>query len=177
MVREKRPLSAITCIVLHHAGSADKWSTHETLHQHLLATNLGYHATVDDDEVFKSKAAGHDGKWTWKVQAPLTEVVWGAAGCNYHGAHISVDGNSGVTGVTEDEKTCVVQITVAWCKQFGWKKKDVLGDKNGVGSRLITHNYVGLHISPKRYVTECPGKPLIDWMPEYRARVAAYLPD
>lgn len=175
MQRQKRPLAAIQWIIVHHSASADAYSTHETLDEHLKATNLGYHVSVDDDLVFKAKAAGHDGKFTFKAHAPLDEVVWGAAGCNYNGAHVSIDGNSLVNPPTEDEKTAVVQVIASWCKQLGWKKADVLGTKTKP-SRIQGHAYVGTHISAKKYGTACPGKPVIDWLPECRVRVAAYLP-
>jgi hypothetical protein len=168
LTRQTRPLSAIKYMVLHHAGSADQWSTHESLDAHLKATNLGYHVSIDDDAVFKAKAAGHDGKFTFKQHAPLTEVVWGAAGCNYNGAHLSVDGNSSTTGVTEDEVFAVVQVLASWAKQLNWKKADV--------ARIIGHNHVGKHISSPRYVTECPGRALTDLLPQIRERVAKYLP-
>jgi hypothetical protein len=170
-----RPLSAIEWIIVHHTASADKWSTHDTLAEHQAATNLGYHATIDDDAVFQSKAAGHDGKWTWKMQAPLTQKVNGAAGCNYAGAHVAIDGNSDKM-LTEDEKTCLVQVVAGWCKQLGWTKADVLGAKTKP-SRIQGHRFVGLHISATKYGTACPGEALIDFLPELRRRVAAYLPN
>ena len=172
MQRGKRTLSALKKhgrVVVHHAGSTDHNSNHETLAAHLKATNLGYHYTVDDDAVFKSKAAGSDGRWTFKQQAPLTDIVWGATGCNEHGIHVSIDGNSITTGVTDDEKTCLAQIIVAIFQQMGWTKKDLW--------RIVTHQYVGLHISYTKYFTECPGPPIINWMPECIRRVGTYLPD
>jgi hypothetical protein len=39
-----RPLAAIEWIIVHHTGSADRYSTHDTLAEHQAATNLGYHA-------------------------------------------------------------------------------------------------------------------------------------
>lgn len=170
-----RPLSAIEWIIVHHTASADKWSTHDTLAEHQRATNLGYHATIDDDAVFQSKAAGHDGKWTFKQQAPLTVKVNGAAGGNYAGAHVAIDGNSDQL-VTEDEKTCLVQVVASWCKQLGWTKADALGTKTKP-SRIQGHRFVGLHVSATKYGTACPGEALIAFLPELRRRVAAYLPD
>lgn len=172
--RQARPLAAIEWIIIHHTASADAYSTHESLAVHLKATNLGYHYTIDDDAVFQSKAAGRDGKWTFKQQAPLTEVVWGAAGCNYAGAHVAVDGNSDKM-LTEDEKTCLVQIVASVAKQLGWTKADVLGAKTKP-SRVQGHRFVGTHISPTKYGTACPGEALIAFLPELRRRVAAYLP-
>ncbi len=176
MTRQKRTVADIKYMVLHHTASNDRYSTHEILAEHLKATGLGYHVTVDDDAVFQAKAAGADGKFTWKQQAPDDEVVWGAAGCNYSGWHISIDGNSQETPVTDDEKHAVVQIMAAKAKAWGWRKGDVLGTRTQ-GSRIVGHNYVGTHISKTRYGTECPGRPLIAWIPELRIRVAAYLPD
>lgn len=170
MTRQKRPLSAITKIVVHHAGSNDKYSTHESLAEHIKATNLGYHMTVDDDAVFKSKEAGSDGKATFKQQVPDDEVVWGAAGCNYNGWHISIDGNSETTGVTNDEINCLVQIIASKCKQWGW-------DKDRARKNIITHQYVGLSISRPRYMTACPGNPIIFRMPSIIERVCSYLPN
>ena len=167
--RQKRPLSAIRYIVIHHTASADAYSTHETLALHQKATGFGYHATVDDDAALKAKAAGKDGSATWKQQTPLDEVVWGAAGCNYNALHLSFDGNTNTAPPTDDEAHLAVQILAAWAKKLGWRKKDV--------ERLVTHNYVGLHLSAKRYVTECPGHALIQLMPDLRRRVAAYLPE
>ena len=168
MTRQKRPLSAIKYIVIHHSASADKYSTHDTLAEHLKATNLGYHITIDDDAVFTAKVAGEDGKYTFRQQAPDDEVVWGAAGCNYNGWHVSIDGNSQVNPPTKDEIHALVQVIAAKAKAWGWKKADV--------GRIVTHNHVGLHISVSRYMTECPGKPIIALVPEIRERVAAYLP-
>lgn len=169
MTRQKRPLAAIKWLVLHHSASNDKYSTHETLDAHLLATNLGYHASIDDDAVFKAKEAGHDGKFTFKQHVPLEEVVWGAAGCNYNGAHLSVDGNTSTTGATDDEVFAVIQVFAAWAKRLGWKKRDV--------ARIISHNYVGTSISQPRYVTVCPGSALIAKLPHIREQVAKYLPE
>lgn len=168
MQRQKRPLSAIKYLVVHHTASNDKYSTHETLAAHQAATGFGYHATIDDDLVFTMKGAGKDGRYTFKQHAPLEEVVWGAAGCNYNGAHVSIDGNSLVAPPTDDEVFALVQILAAWAKRLGWKKKDV--------GRIITHNHVGLHVSATKYVTECPGASIIALMPSIRERVAAYLP-
>ena len=137
--RQKRPLSAIKYIVIHHTASADAYSTHETLAAHQKATGFGYHATVDDDAALKNKAAGKDGAATWKQQTPLDEV------------------------------DLAVQILAAWAKKLGWRKADV--------GRIVTHNHVGLHISPTRYVTECPGHALIAMMLAIRSRVASYLPE
>lgn len=175
MPRKKRPLDVIEWIILHHTASTDKYSTHETLAAHLAATNLGYHYTVDDDAVFASKAAGADGKWTFKQQAPLDEVVWGAAGANWNAAHIAIDGNSITTPPTADEKRCAVQLAATVAKNLGWKKADVLGTATKP-SRLQTHRWVGLNLSTPRYSTECPGPPLEAWMDEYRREVAAFLP-
>lgn len=169
MSRQKRLTSDILYLVLHHTASNDKYSTHASLDHHLKATNLGYHVTVDDDMVFAAKAAGHDGKFTFKQHVPDNEVVWGAAGCNYNGWHIAIDGNSQVNPPTDDEKYAVVQILATKAKLLGWRKKDVV--------RIVSHNWVGTHLSKPRYVTECPGKPLLDWMPTLRAKVAAYLPE
>ena len=169
MTRQKRLTSDIKYLVLHHTASNDAYSTHESLDAHLKATNLGYHVSIDDDMAFKAKSAGHDGKFTFKQHVPDNEVVWGAAGCNFNGWHLSVDGNSQVSPPTDDEKNAVVQVFAAKAKLLGWKKADV--------ARIVTHAYVGTHISAKKYGTECPGKPLIDWMPECRIRVAAYLPN
>lgn len=169
-----RPLSAIEWIIVHHTASADQWSTHDTLADHQEATNLGYHATIDDDAVFRSKAAGRDGKWTWRMQAPLTEKVNGAAGANWNAAHVAVDGNSDQL-LTDDERACLVQVVAGWCKQLGWTKADVLGTKLRP-SRIQGHRFVGTHISPTKYGTACPGEALIDFLPELRRRVAAYLP-
>lgn len=163
MTRQKRPLDAIKYIVVHHTASNDKYSTHESLDGHIQKTNLGYHVTVDDD-----KGSGADGYASFRRHVPDDEVVWGAAGCNYNGWHIAIDGNSQVTPPTEDEKNTVVQVVATICKRLGWKKRDVV--------RIVTHNYVGLVLSSKKYVTECPGKPIINWMPELRDRVSAYLP-
>lgn len=168
MTRQKRPLSAILYLVLHHSASNDRYSTHETLDAHLKATNLGYHATIDDDAVFAAKAAGSDKQFTFKQHVPLEEVVWGAAGCNYNGAHLSVDGNSSTTGVTDDEVFAVIQVFAAWAKRLGWKKRDV--------ARIVSHQYVGTHISATRYGTECPGTALLAKLPYIREQVAKYLP-
>ena len=167
--RQHRLTSDIKYIVVHHTASNDPTSSHSSLATHLFHTNLGYHVTVDDDAVFKAKGAGNDGKFTFKQQVPDNEVVWGASGCNFNGWHIAIDGNSLVHPPTEDEKFAVVQIIATKAKLFGWRKKDV--------NRIITHQYVGTHLSPKPYSTACPGKPIIDWMPELRTRVAAYLPE
>jgi hypothetical protein len=169
MTRVKRPLSAIQWVVIHHTASNDKYSTHETLDEHLKVTNLGYHVTVDDDLALTIKGAGADSKFTFKQHVPDDEVVWGAAGGNYHGWHISIDGNSLLKPPTEDEKFAVVQIVAQKVKRWGWKKKDVW--------RIVTHNYIGIHVSKPPYSTECPGLPTIEWMPELRKRVANYLPD
>ena len=168
-MRQQRPLSAIKYLVVHHTASSDAYSTHDSLDAHQRATGLGYHATIDDDLALKMRAAGKDGRWTFRQHAPLTEVVWGAAGCNYNGAHVSIDGNSQVAPPTDDEVFALVQVLAAWAKQLGWQKRDV--------SRIVTHNYVGLNISATRYGTECPGKPIIAMMPAIRERVAVYLPD
>lgn len=168
MSRQVRKTSDIQYIVLHHTASNDKYSTHETLDEHLRATNLGYHVTIDDDLVFKAKAAGNDGKFTFKQHVPDYEVVWGAAGCNFHGWHIAIDGNSQVNPPTDDEKFAVVQVIAAKAKLLGWRKVDV--------RRIVSHQWVGQHISTPQYVTECPGKPLLEWLPVLRTRVAAYLP-
>lgn len=172
MTRQKRSLSDIHWLVLHHTASNDKYSTHDTIAAHQAATGLGYHGLVDDDAVFKAKAAGADGHADFGMLAPLDEVVWGAAGCNFNGAHLSVDGNSLTTGVTDDEVNAVIQVFAAWAKKLGWKKADVLGPK----SKIIPHSYVGTHISATRYVTECPGAPLVAKLPYIRERVASYLP-
>ena len=169
MTRKKRLTSDIKYLVLHHTASADAYSSHDSLDAHLRATNLGYHVTVDDDMALKAKAAGSDGHFTFRQHVPDNEVVWGAAGCNYNGWHLAIDGNSQVKYPTADELHAVVQIFATKAKLLGWRKKDV--------SRIVSHNYVGLHISPTKYVTECPGLPLIDWMPTLRAKVAAYLPE
>jgi len=167
-MRQTRLTRDIKWLVVHHTASNDKYSTHETLDEHLKATNLGYHVTIDDDLVYKAKAAGSDGKFTFKQHVPDNEVVWGAAGCNFHGWHIAIDGNSNVNPPTEDEKHAVVQVLAAKAKLLGWRKTDV--------GRIVSHQHVGQYISATRYGTECPGKPLIDWMPSLRERVAAYLP-
>lgn len=176
MTRAKRPIAAIKFIVLHHTASADRYSTHETLAEHLKATGLGYHVTVDDDLALQAKAAGSDGKFTFKQQAPDDEVVWGAAGCNFNGWHIAIDGNTKERPPTDDEKHAVVQIIAAKARAWGWRKGDVLGTRTAP-SRIVGHYYVGSHISAKRYGTECPGPPLIAWLPELRVAVAAYLED
>lgn len=168
MSRQKRKLSDIKYLVLHHTASNDKYSTHSTLDGHLAATGLGYHVTVDDDAVFKAKAAGSDGAFTFKQHAPDDEVVWGAAGCNFNGWHIAIDGNSQQNHPTDDEIHAVVQILATKAKLLGWRKQDA--------ARIVGHNYVGLHLSAKRYATECPGKPLIALLPSIRERVARYLP-
>ena len=169
MSRQKRPLSAIRYIVIHHTASNDAYSTHETLAAHQRATGFGYHATVDDDEAIRNKAAGSDGRATWKQQTPLDEVVWGAAGCNFNALHLAFDGNTSTAPPTDDEVHLAVQILAAWCRKLGWRRSDV--------GRIVTHNHVGLHISARRYVTECPGRALIALMPSIRSRVAAYLPE
>jgi hypothetical protein len=168
MTRQKRPLTAIKYLVVHHTASADAYSTHETLDAHQRATGLGYHATIDDDAALKAKAAGADGKFTFKQHAPLDEVVWGAAGCNYNGAHVAIDGNGLIAPPTNDEVYALVQVLATWAKQLGWKKSDV--------GRIVGHDYIGKHVSATRYITECPGKPIIALLPAIRARVAAYLP-
>lgn len=167
--RQKRHLSDIKWLVLHHTAANDPYSTHETLDAHLQQTNLGYHATVDDDAVFKAKAAGSDGKFTFKEHVPLTEVVWGAAGCNFNGAHLSVDGNSELTPPTKDEIHAVIQIFATWAKRLGWRKRDV--------AKIVSHKFVGLNISATKYVTACPGRHWIELMPYIRDRVSTYLPD
>ena len=168
MSRPSRPLSEIRWVVIHHTASNDKYSTHNTLDEHLRATNLGYHVTVDDDLALTVAGAGKDSHYTFKQHVPDDEVVWGAAGCNYHGWHIAIDGNSLLKAPTEDEIHAVVQVIATKLKRWGWGKKDV-GD-------IISHNHVGLHVSNPKYVTECPGLPIIDRLPEIRRRVAAYLP-
>jgi hypothetical protein len=91
-----------------------------------------------------------------------------------HGAHVAVDGNSDEL-ITEDEKTCLVQVIASWCRQLGWTQADVLGTATRP-SRIQGHRYVGLHISATKYVTACPGEALTAFLPELRRRVAAYLP-
>lgn len=167
-MRQKRPLSAIKYLVLHHTASNDRYSTHDSLDAHQRATGLGYHVTIDDDAVFQSKAAGADGEFTFKQHAPDDEVVWGAAGGNYNGWHLAIDGNSQTNHPTEDELHAAVQVLAAKAKKLGWRKADV--------ARIVGHNYIGTHVSAKRYVTECPGKPLIALLPSIRERVSAYLP-
>ena len=169
MTRQKRLTSDIKYLVLHHTASNDRYSTHASLDHHLRATNLGYHVTIDDDMVFAAKAAGNDKKFTFFQHVPDNEVVWGAAGCNYNGWHLAIDGNSQTAYPTADELFAVVQVFASKAKLLGWKKKDVV--------RIVSHQQVGLTISPTKYVTECPGLPLIDWMPTLRAKVAAYLPE
>lgn len=167
-MRQKRLTSDIKYLVLHHTASGDGYSTHDTLDAHLKLTGLGYHVTVDDDMALRANAAGHDGKFTFKQHVPDNEVVWGAAGCNWHGWHLAIDGNSLVAPPTPDEIHAVVQIFTAKARLLGWRKKDVV--------RIVTHQHIGLHISAKRYVTECPGPAIIALMPEIQRRVAAYLP-
>lgn len=168
MKRDKRPLSAITAIVIHHAGSNDPHSNHTSLAHHIEVTNLGYHGVVDDDAVFKSKAAGHDGSAVYKQMVPDDEVVWGAAGYNYAGLHLCIDGNSGVYGVTKDEIECLIQVIVAKCRKLGWKKEYAR-------THIYTHRQVGLSKGTVRYSTECPGKPIIDQMPYIIERACSYL--
>ena len=176
MPRQKRPISAITTVVIHHSVAGDdKHSTHETLNAHIEHTNYGYHVTIDDDDVFKNKAAGFDGKATFKQQVPDDEVVWGAMGCNYNGWHIAIDGNTGRTGVTKDEIETLIQVVATKVRRWGWTKADVLGTKTRP-SRIQTHNYIGRFVSRTKYVTECPGKPVIDLMDYIRQRIASYLP-
>lgn len=163
MQRQVRSLSAIKYIVVHHTASNDQYSTHESLDKHIQQTNLGYHVTVDDD-----KGTGTDGFASFKRHVPDNEVVWGAAGCNYNGWHIAFDGNSLIKPPTEDEKNTMVQIIATTAKRLGWHKQDVVC--------IVTHNHIGKHVSKERYITECPGTPVIEWMPELRKRVAEYLP-
>ena len=170
MQRQKRRISDITDIVLHHSASRDEYSTHETLDAHLRATNLGYHVSVDDDAVFKSKAAGHDGKATFKQHVPDDEVVWGAAGCNFHGWHLSFDGNSDTMPPTHDEVETAIQIIAAKCRKFGWNKAYAR-------KHIITHQYVGRFISVTKYGTACPGAGVKAVLAYIIDRVCSYLPD
>ena len=168
--RQHRVIADIKYIVVHHSGAPDPTSNHSSLAQHLFHTNLGYHGVVDDDAVFKSKAAGHDGKAIYKQMCPDNEVVWGAAGCNFNGWHVSIDGTSGIYGVTKDEIECLIQVIATKCKQFGWKKEYAR-------KHIVTHQWVGLHLSTSKYKTECPGEPIIDQMPYIIERVCSYLPE
>jgi hypothetical protein len=103
-------------------------------------------------------------------EAPDNEISNGTYALNPLSYNVCLNGNFEESEPTEFEISELVQVLAAKCKAWGWKKSDAL-------HRIITHNEAGTKYARVRYVTQCPGKNLINLMPGIRTRVASYLPN
>jgi len=159
----KPRLKPPSIFVIHASASYDTGTHIEDLMAERKRRNEGYNIIIDDE------SAPHDGKARLAQDAPDGEVSNGTYGLNQEALNFCIDGDFRKVAPTPDEVDALVQAVAIKAKKFGWTAEYAR-------THIVTHNYVGLHLSPERYVTECPGQMLIDLIPHIIKRVCSYLP-
>lgn len=145
--------------VIHHSAINSLGVGINTLKAERLRRNEGYNIIIDLNE--------NTGKVDFSQDVPDEQISNGTYGINQTALNICVNGNFEEREPTEHELKCLEQVLVAKMKKYGYGKQDI--------NRIITHQYAGKNLSPVKYGTACPGKNLINCIPELRKRVAKYL--
>ena len=85
-------------------------------------------------------------------------------GLNPESHSVCLPGNFELYPHSKEQIDTLVQVLASWCKRF-----------NVLVENIIGHYQVATIKNNKKYATACPGKYLIQLLPEIRERVKKYL--